>query len=166
VRALVALVLLVTTVSASATVRVGDRLPDFALVDFTGKPVGRASLAGTFVVIDFWATWCIPCRTALPALDAMARRWRERGVVVLAVNVDRTRAAADAWLAGRLPDPAMRLVHDPEGTLLAEFGASGMPAAYVIDRDGTVRFAAGGYPADGTDAIERAIDALLAPVTP
>ena len=165
-RVFVASLLLVTAVSAPAALRVGERMPDFSLTDFAGNTVTRASLAGAPVVIDFWATWCIPCRTALPALDTIARRFRDRGVVVVAINVDRTRAAADAWLAGRLPAPTMRLVHDPEGALLANFGASGMPAAYVIDRDGVVRFAAGGYSADGTDTIERAIETLLEPPSP
>ena len=56
----------------------------------------------------------------------------------------------------------MRLVHDPEGTFLARVGADGMPAAYVVDRDGVVRFAEAGYAADRVAAVERAVEQLLA----
>jgi thiol-disulfide isomerase/thioredoxin len=161
-RALLVLVLL-PRLAAAGGVGVGDRLPSFTLTAWDGSRVASSDLAGKPVVVDFWATWCVTCRTALPALDAMARRLRERGVVVLAVNVDRDRKAADAWLAERMPDRRVTLAHDPEGAFLARCGASGMPAAFVVDPDGVVRFAEAGYALDRVAAIERAVDALLPP---
>ena len=83
--------------------------------------------------------------------------------VVVAVNVDRNRSAADAWLAERLPERSLTLAHDPEGGFLARCGAAGMPAVYVVDRDGIVRFAEAGYALDRVDAIERAAEAVTAP---
>jgi thiol-disulfide isomerase/thioredoxin len=115
------------------------------------------------VVVDFWASWCLPCRTTLPAIDAVAHKLRDRGVVVVAVNVDRNRSAADAWLAERLPERSLTLAHDPEGGFLARCGAAGMPAVYVVDRDGVVRFAEAGYALDRVAAIERAAEAVAAP---
>ncbi len=160
---LVISLVLVPRLAAAGAIGVGDRLPSISLTAWDGTPVTSADLRGKPVVVDFWASWCATCRTALPALDGMARRLTERGVVVLAVNVDRDRAAADAWLAERLAAPRMTLAHDPEGALLARCGAGGMPAVYVVDRDGIVRFAEAGYALDRVAAIERAVEAVLAP---
>jgi thiol-disulfide isomerase/thioredoxin len=151
---------------AAAGIGAGDRLPSFALAGWDGTRLQSADLAGKVLVVDFWASWCVPCREALPAIDAMARRLQDRGVVVLAVNVDRNRKAADAWLAERLPDGRVTLAHDPEGAFLARVGAAGMPAVYVVDRDGVVRFTESGYAPDRVAAIERAAESLLAPKAP
>lgn len=150
----------------AATVGAGDPLPSFALARWDGARVAAADVAGKVVVVDFWATWCATCKEALPAIDALARRLADRGVVVLAVNVDRNRKAADAWLAERLPAPQMTLLHDPEGSLLARLGAGGMPAVYVADRTGVVRFAASGYSADRLAELERTVEQLARPEPP
>src|SRR5262245_27802649 len=95
--------MLVVRVANAGTIGVGDRLPAFTLTAWDGTRVDASVIAGKPAIVDFWASWCVPCRAALPAIDDMARRLGERGVVVLAINVDRDRAAADAWLAARLP---------------------------------------------------------------
>jgi thiol-disulfide isomerase/thioredoxin len=161
VRLLLLVSVFLARVAVAATVGVGDKLPAFTLTTWDGKAIASSDLAGKPVIVDFWASWCVPCRAALPAIDAVARRLHDRGVVVLAVNVDRDRAKADAWLAERLPDRRLTLVHDPEGALLARCGARGMPAVYVVDRGGIVRFAEAGYALDRVAAIERAAEAVL-----
>ena len=155
---LVALALLAPAHAAS--IAAGDAAPPVRLPDRSGQVVSLAALRGQPVVVDFWASWCAVCRTALPALDALARRRAGDGVRVLAVNVDRSRAAADAWLAARLPSPAVTVLLDPEGATLARFGADGMPALYVVDRDGVVRLALSGAALERLDAVERVLDAL------
>jgi thiol-disulfide isomerase/thioredoxin len=147
--------------AAAGTIGAGERFPSFTVAAWDGASIRSSDLAGRPVVIDFWASWCVVCRQALPALDAMARRLAPRGVVVLAVNVDRDRKAADAWLARHLPGRELRLVHDPDGALLASTGASGMPAVFVVDASGIVRLAESGYAADRVRAIEEAVNALL-----
>ena len=159
----VATVLLAARVATAGALAPGDRVPAFVVTGRDGGRVTQADLAGKPVVVDFWASWCVTCRAALPAIDAMAVRLQARGVVVLAVNVDRDRTAADAWLAEHLPAAHVRLAHDPEGLFLARCGASGMPVAYVVDRDGIVRFAEAGYGLDRVTAIERAVEGLLTP---
>ena len=155
--------LLVPRLAAAGAIGVGDRFPWQSLTGWDGKAIEAGDLAGKPVVVDFWASWCLPCRTALPAIDGIARKLRDRGVVVVAVNVDRNRSAADAWLTERLPERTLTLAHDPEGGLLARCGAAGMPAVYVVDRDGVVRFAESGYALDRVAEIERAAEAVAAP---
>lgn len=154
------LALAVGTASADV-VRPGERAPGFALEDWAGKRVALADLAGQVVCIDFWATWCATCKEALPALDAMARRHRDAGVRFVAISLDRDRKQADRFLAERLPEPAMTMLHDPSGGVLARYGASGMPALYVIDRDGVVRHLEAGYAPAALARVEQKLDDLL-----
>jgi thiol-disulfide isomerase/thioredoxin len=146
------------TVAHAGRLEVGDRVPDVTLTDWSGRPVSLADFRGRPVCLDFWASWCIPCRTALPALDAVARR--HPNAVVLAVNIDRDRQSADRFLTERLSNPALTLVHDPGGTLMANLGAAGMPALYLIDREGVVRQAESGYDPAQLPTIERALEHL------
>jgi thiol-disulfide isomerase/thioredoxin len=99
--------------------------------------------AGQVVLVDFWASWCIPCKAAFPKLDAMHRQWQSRGFAVLAVNLDEERRAADTFLADR--PHSMPVLFDPKGTTAAAFGIKGMPSSVLIDRRGVVRFSHMGY---------------------
>jgi thiol-disulfide isomerase/thioredoxin len=158
-RTLLVLAVACAGVAHAGRLGVGDVVPDVALQDWNGRPVALADFRGRPVCLDFWASWCVPCRTALPALDAIARRHPD--VVVLAVGIDRDRTAADRYLADRLPNPAVTLLHDPGGALLGRLGAGGMPALYLIDQDGKVRRAESGYDPDHLPAIERMLEDLI-----
>ena len=79
-------------------VKEGQRAEDFELKDLSGRTVKLSSLRGKVVLVDFWASWCGPCKKELPVLADMARRLRARGIEVLAVNVDKKRENAEAFL--------------------------------------------------------------------
>jgi thiol-disulfide isomerase/thioredoxin len=145
---------------------VGERAPDVTLRDWHDRPVALADFHGKVVCIDFWASWCAPCKAALPALDAFARRHADAGLAVLAVDIDTDRAAAERFIAERVPDSAMTLLRDPGGDLMKRFGASGMPALYVLDRAGTVRAVEAGYALGTLDEIEQLLARLLAEPAP
>jgi len=154
-------VLLWAGIARADAVRVGDPLPDLTLADAHGRPVALATLRGRVVCLDFWASWCGHCKTALPALDAVARRHAARGLTVVAVNVDQSRAPADRFLAERLPDPALTLLYDPDARALARFAPAGMPALYLVDPAGTVRLVEAAYDPARLGEIERAIERAL-----
>jgi cytochrome c biogenesis protein CcmG, thiol:disulfide interchange protein DsbE len=97
-------------------------------------PLDLARFRGKVVVIDFWASWCAPCRQSFPWLNAMQAKYRDRGLVVIGVNVDRERAEADRFLARTPAD--FKIVYDPDGSLAARYQVPGMPSSYVIGRDG------------------------------
>jgi len=148
--------------AACAGVGVGDVAPSFSLPDAHARPVALAGLRGKVVVLDFTASWCVACRTALPALAALGTRYAARGVEVVTVVIDGSRAKADRFLAEVVPARSMTVVFDPTADLLARFGASGMPALYVIDQRGVVRLVETGYDADRVTALTRVLDGLLA----
>lgn len=144
-----------------AAVGRGGTLPRVTLPDWDGRPLHLGGQRGKVVVVDFWATWCSTCTRALPALDVIARRHAGRGLVVLAINIDADRAEADRFLAERLPDPALTLLHDPQGEVMSRFGAAGMPALFITDRTGRVVLAEAGYSPARIESVERLIEGLL-----
>jgi thiol-disulfide isomerase/thioredoxin len=104
----------------------------------TEGPVDLNSLRGRVVYLDFWASWCAPCRQSFPWMQKMQDAYRARGLVVLAVDVDVKRRDAERFLAKFHPTFAVKF--DPEGDLAGQYKVQGMPTGFVIDRSGAVRF--------------------------
>lgn len=91
---------------------------------------------GKVVVLDFWASWCVPCRRSFPWLDAMQRKYADAGLVVIGVNEDQVPGEAAAFLEA-FP-VGFHIVSDPDGELARAFELIAMPSTYVIARDGTI----------------------------
>ena len=126
----------------AAAVDVGDAAPVFQLADFEGTPKSLADLRGQVVVLNFWATWCAPCRAELPVLDELGVAQADAGVVYLAVNIDESdKKAKVVWnrLGMRMPT-----VWDPGQTTVAAYAPDAMPTTYVLDRQGEVRWVEAG----------------------
>lgn len=124
----------------------GDNLPD---------------LAGKVVLVDFWASWCAPCKASFPAMAQLHRDFAARGLVIAAVGIDEKPAAASAF-ARKLAPPFVTL-HDSAQKLVKEVGVPTMPTSYLIGRDGRVRFVHEGFHGDATlRELAAQIDALLA----
>jgi thiol-disulfide isomerase/thioredoxin len=89
---------------------------------------------GKVVIVDFWASWCVPCRRSFPWMNQMVRKYAEQGLVVIAVNLDRDREAADAFLS-EIP-VEFEVLFDADASLAREFGVEAMPNSFVFGRDG------------------------------
>jgi thiol-disulfide isomerase/thioredoxin len=89
---------------------------------------------GRVVVVDFWASWCVPCRRSIPWLNEMRARYGDRGLVVIGVNVDTDARDAERFMREVPID--FEVVYDPQGTLAAQYALEGMPSSYVYSRDG------------------------------
>ncbi len=134
-----ALLLGVLYVGAPAhAVQVGEPAPPFALPEMDGaETVALADLSGKVVVLDFWASWCAPCREALPFYSGLHREFSDRGLVVLAVNVDVDLEDAPRFLERlSLAQPTVR---DADWQVGRRYGVAVLPASVVIDRGGVVR---------------------------
>jgi len=90
---------------------------------------------GKVVVVDFWASWCKPCRESIPWLNQMHRQYAGKGLEIIGVNVDAI--AADAARFLRDVPIEFEIVYDPQGELAKKFSVRGMPSSYVFDRSGT-----------------------------
>ncbi|HUJ54677.1 MAG TPA: TlpA disulfide reductase family protein [Gaiellaceae bacterium] len=116
--------------------KVGARAPDFSLRRLSGGgEISLASFRGKTVVLNFFASWCGPCKREAPALEALWRQYRSRGVVVL--GVDSGDAAGDARRFVQAHGITYPIVSDPDQTLASNaYGVANLPATYVIDRAG------------------------------
>ena len=124
--------------SASAP-RVGQMAPDFRLTLVDGSHVSLSELRGQVVVLNFWATWCVPCRQELPMLDGYYRARRGAGLRVFAIATEGSLPLYQLrQLFNAMAIPSARSIRGPFVTL------DGMPTNYVIDRSGRVRYAAAG----------------------
>ncbi len=133
--------------------------PTFDLPGDAGR-VNLASLKGKVVYLDFWASWCVPCRASFKWLNEMQARYGSQGLVVLAVNVDKDRALAAQFLKD---SPAKFLVgYEPDGGVAASYRLKGMPSAYSIDRRGLLAGSHVGFRDKDRDALEQQIKTLLA----
>lgn len=93
-----------------------------------------AAYQGKVVLVDFWASWCEPCRQSFPWMQSMQQKYADQGLVIIAVNVDRESAKAAAFLQAHPANFAIR--YDPEGRLAKQFNVQGMPSSFVLGRDG------------------------------
>jgi thiol-disulfide isomerase/thioredoxin len=138
-------------------------LPPVGFTDQDGKPLNLESFKGKVVVLDYWATWCPPCRSEFPALDRLQSRLADKGVVVVAVSLDRGgRPQVDRFYE------QLRVAHlakylDPKSEGARALGLQGLPTALVIDRQGRqVARIEGPVEWDGPD-VAKALDTLLQP---
>ena len=118
----------------------GKPAPALALKDLAGNAVTLAQFKGRVVVIDFWATWCPPCRAGIPHLTEMARTLDKEGVTVLAVNVQEAADAVRQFAADNgMTADAMKVLLDADGAVTAAWGVGAYPTTVVVGRDGVVR---------------------------
>lgn len=107
----------------------------YAMPGNAAESLDLAAHRGKVVLVDFWASWCEPCRHSFPWLNEMQAKYGDR-LVVIGVNVDRERAAANRFLS-QVP-AHFQIVYDPSGDLAAEYGVMGMPSSYVFDTSGAL----------------------------
>lgn len=157
-----ALLLLLLAAQASAlAIESGTGAPQFsaARLDRPEATVTLAQYRGQVLYVDFWASWCVPCRTSMPAIDALFRRHRERGFAVIGVNKDVSAADAERFLR-RVP-VSFTLVSDADDALVRRFEVKAMPSGYLVDRKGVVRHVHRGFNDETAAALAREVEALL-----
>jgi thiol-disulfide isomerase/thioredoxin len=133
--------------------------PDIQLRTARGTTARLIDFKGKVVLVDFWASWCRPCVRSFPAIDTLYRKFRGRGLEVLAVNMDQRRRDADAFLS-KVPH-AVRIFFDVDGHALEAFALGGVPSLVLIDRLGNVRFVHAGYSDKIGDEVRPEIELLL-----
>jgi thiol-disulfide isomerase/thioredoxin len=150
----------------AGAVEPGQPAPSFSARALEGdSTLNLAQYKGKVVFLDFWASWCQPCQTAMPLIESLRQEFPADQFQVLAVNVDQDPNKAKAFLARK--KVGYPSVSDPEGRLPATYGLKTMPTSYLIDRNGVVRAVHAGFRSSDMDALRAEIRALLgAPSVP
>ena len=132
----------------------------FCSVAHATDPIDLQAFRGRVVYLDFWASWCVPCRQSFPWMQALETHYQKQGLTVVAVNLDLNRSDADRFL-GKF-QPTFDIRFDPHGESAERFKVQGMPTSAIIDRHGAVRFTHIGFrPVDET-AYENELRQVLA----
>ena len=138
---------------------VGEPAPPFTLPGAGGRPIALDALRGKVVYVDFWASWCGPCRRSFPWMNGLQARYADEGLAIVAIDVDKRQEDALRFL---LDTPAsFPIAWDPGGDTPAAWGVQGMPSSYLIDRNGVIVAVEEGFHDERRAALEQRIRALL-----
>jgi peroxiredoxin len=127
----------------AAAVDTNSPAPDFTLNAQSGKPVELTQFKGQVVMLNFWASWCGPCRQEMPLLDSIYKKYGKLGFTMIGVNVEPDSKAANDWL--KQTPVTFPILYDTDSKVSKLYGVSGMPSTVIVDRKGTVRMIHRGY---------------------
>lgn len=161
-----ALALAVIAVAARGEIKVGDVFPLINAPGMTNLAGGDLpAVAGKVLLVDFWASWCAPCKASFPAMGRLHQAFSARGLVVIAIGVDEKPAAATAFW--RRLAPPFATLHDRDRSLVEQVVVPAMPTSYLIGRDGRVRFIHQGFRGETTEReLRDHVQVLLAETLP
>jgi thiol-disulfide isomerase/thioredoxin len=134
--------------------------PPCALTLSTGQPVDFGRFRGQVLYVDFWASWCGPCLLSFPFMNELQRTYGDKGLHVLAVNMDEKPADAARFL-GQHP-ATFDVANGPNGQCAKDFGVATMPTSFLVDRSGTVRVVHKGFRTGDIDELKAKLEGLIA----
>ncbi len=143
ITAIVAATLLGTVLTTASVIATQGAAPVFALQTRDGKTMSLEDFRGEVVMINFWATWCGPCRQEMPLLEEIYQRYNKLGFTLLGVNVEEHSNDADRFLAET--PVSFPILYDPSNEVSKQYGVSAMPSTVIVDREGNVRYLHHGY---------------------
>ncbi|MFT3929965.1 MAG: TlpA disulfide reductase family protein [Spongiibacteraceae bacterium] len=149
----------VSTVAAVSLSGATETAPDFTLKSTQGDNVRLSEHRGEVLLVNFWASWCGPCRQEMPLLDSLQQRYSKLGFNVVGVNVDKDSALANKLLKD-IP-VTFPVLLDNTGAVSASYNVSAMPTTVLIDRDGNVRYLHKGYKPGYEQDYEQQIKELI-----
>ena len=162
IKMLALLVALAAAAPLARAVEVGQPMPAVPVAQpfqKGGPTVDLRTYRGKVLYVDFWASWCVPCRTSMPALETMYKKYAERGFVVVGVNKDDRWTDAERFLE-KYP-ATFPLASDTDEKIVKGFGVAAMPSGYLVDRKGVVRRVHQGLTPETAAALDREVDGLL-----
>ncbi len=158
---LMVLVPLLTGCSAGSETlgaQVGELAPEFQLQNLDGQTVSLSSLRGSPVMLNFWATWCPPCREEMPYMQQIHEEWSGRGLVLLAIDVGESPAQVESFMQSH--NLSLPVLLDTKKNVAQKYNISGIPTTFFIDKDGVIQEKIiGAFPNKG--AIEKHLSKII-----
>ncbi|WP_298442734.1 TlpA disulfide reductase family protein [uncultured Ferrimonas sp.] len=143
------------------SVELGELAPDFTLKSLSGSNLNLAEQRGDIMVINFWASWCGPCRKEMPILDEMQQKYQDLGVQIWGVNVEQDNQAGRQFLANLNTELRFPILFDANNDLSESYNVIAMPTTVIVDRDGKVRQVYHGYKDGYEKKYEKTIKKLI-----
>ncbi len=156
----IAFVAIAFVVPSAHALAPGDKPPPIDLPDQTGNSVDLSRLAGKVVLIDFWASWCGPCKQEMPVLEALHKKYESEGLVIVGVNIDNSEKKMNNFL--KATPVTFRQVRDKKLKVASRYEPATMPSSYFIGRDGKIRYVHEGFRRKDAEKLEAQIKELLA----
>ena len=141
-----ALLTIVLPIACVAAFKQGDQLPDLASFQLEGKL--PESLKGQVILLDFWASWCAPCKSSFPAMEELTKKYAGHGLTIVAVSVDEKQENMQQFLKSM--KVSFTVVRDARHKLVEAADVPTMPTSFLIDRAGNIRFVHAGFDRDQT----------------
>jgi peroxiredoxin len=140
--------------------RVGTTAPNFQLWDMDGKPISLSEYRGAVVLVNFWATWCGPCRVEMPAMEQLYREFNRKGFEILAVSTDSQGVAVTRPFKESL-GLTFPILHDSDFRVGIAYGARTLPITFLVDRQGMIKHRIFGARDWGSQEARQLIQTLL-----
>lgn len=151
--------LMICSALLSPLTALASEAPPFSLPDGMGKQITLAQQQGKVVYLDFWASWCGPCRQSFPWMNEMLGKYQSQGLEIIAVNLDSKREDADKFLA-KIP-AEFTVLYESSGATPTAYGVKGMPTSFLIDGNGQILSQHAGFNSAHEDELESAIQHAL-----
>ncbi len=136
-----------------------ETAPDFTLTSLSGEEIRLSALKGKTIFLDFWATWCGPCRESVPHLVSLYKTYREDGLVIIGVSVDKGGADLVRRFVASMDIPYPVVI--AKGDLEKQYGVNALPTGFLIDREGRIREKIVGF----SPSIAKQLDAKVTALT-
>jgi len=141
--------------------RVGNPAIEYPAATLAGDTVTLASMRGNVVLMNLWATWCAPCRSETPYLEEIYEQYHDRGLEVVGISLDTGDSADDVEMFAEEYGVTYTILHDPQMRGMDLYQAPGLPATFMIDREGILRWVRYGPILEGDKDFLGALEALL-----
>ena len=148
-----------TSVTYAASEKLSGKAANFTLKSRSGKNIKLSELRGEVVMLNFWASWCGPCRKEMPLLEKIHKKYKKLGFTLLGVNVEQDTRAAKRYLKD--VKVSFPILFDPANKTSKLYNVSAMPTTILIDRNGNKRFLHKGYKAGYENNYKKEIKKLL-----
>ena len=149
----IAAIVAVVAIAMPAFAGTGSAAPSFTLGSNGGKEISLAQYKGQVVMINFWASWCGPCRQEMPLLESIYKKYNRMGFTLIGVNVEPDSNAANQWL--KQTPVSFPILYDKDSKVSKMYDVAGMPSTVIIDRTGKVRVLHRGYkPGDENEYLD------------
>lgn len=158
-RSIFALLLSCMVIPLAAADGVGGAAPDFSLQSKSGDEVALSDFKGDVVMVNFWATWCGPCRQEMPKLEALYERYHDLGFTLLGVNVEEDTSGVAKFL--QETSVSFKILLDRNNDVSKLYKVVAMPSTVLIDRNGNLRYVHHGYEPGYEDEYQTQIRSLL-----